>query len=681
MRKTYCVVASIFCFSLFLSPSWHTTTVLSQDNIGHGRHFFKHGGNFPVVPAKEPQFTTNRQSDVAFFLPREENSFSFLVFADRTSGMDDKVSVLADAVRDANLLEPDLVMNIGDMVQGYNTTEEWIPQMLEYKSIMKELYCPWFPTVGNHEMYWRGPDPPENLHEASYEKYFGPLWYAFEYQNCWFIVLFTDETNPKDGKKSFASAEYTKMSDAQFQWLKETLQKAKGADHVFVFQHHPRWRGGKSYGENWEPVHQLLAEAGNVSAVFAGHIHFMDYAKRDGIEYVTLATTGGRINPETAPRSGYLDEFHLVTVRKNRIAMAAIPVSAMLDPREITQTVHDDASKLFGHNYVTTPVVVAGDGKVDASVTFPLENFTSFPLDAVARLCSEDSRWEISSHPQTVHLSPGEKRELKFDLKRAAGTMDWAFREPVIQLDLQSRLPGSVMPIPQRTVEIPLDLRAPLAHTRRTQQATLEFFGHGDKLRLPGIHDLRGLEQVTLETWFCAKNLDGKRVLIGIKANTTELALQLIDGTPRFVVPFGSLEVLNLDAEGVRVEPNRWYHLAGVYDGKTTHSVKLYLDGRLVAKQKTKQSLFPVPQAVILGSEIDRDRLVLSSFEGRLDSVRFSNTARYAGESVDIERDFTRDDATLLLLDMQENVGLKIPVLGVPGEFGLIEGDAKVVLE
>ncbi|MEZ6164979.1 MAG: hypothetical protein R3B67_11140 [Phycisphaerales bacterium] len=47
----------------------------------------------------------------------------------------------------------------------------------------------------------------------------------------------------------------------------------------------------------------MLVEAGNVAAVFAGHIHYMRYdGKRDGIEYVSL-TTGGH-QRETVPDAG-----------------------------------------------------------------------------------------------------------------------------------------------------------------------------------------------------------------------------------------------------------------------------------------------------------------------------------------------------------------------------------------
>lgn len=278
------------------------------------------------------QVETPRQSDITLTVPNENDSFTFLVFGDRTTGTPEGLPILADAVCDANRLKPDFVMNIGDMVQGYNTTEQWLDQMREYKAIMAKLNCPWYPTPGNHDIYGGkfASELPKGQHEQDYEKHFGPLWYAFEYKNNWFVVLFTDEGNPETGEKTFKKPECQKMSDAQFEWLRTILKKAAGADGVYVFQHHPRWLGG-NYGDDWNKVHAAFVEAGNVKAVFAGHIHVMTFNEKDGIRYITLATTGGKLD-RNDPQAGMMHHINHVSVHKGSTPKITIlPVKSTID--------------------------------------------------------------------------------------------------------------------------------------------------------------------------------------------------------------------------------------------------------------------------------------------------------------------------------------------------------------
>ena len=236
--------------------------------------------------------TSRESAQVMPSVPVEEDMFTFVVFGDRTGGPAEGISVLAQAVQDTNLIEPDLVMTVGDLIQGYNTREAWVLQAAQFRSVMDELICPWFPVAGNHDVYWRGEGRPPEEHEGDYEAWFGPLWYAFDHKGCRFIVLYTDEGNPETGVRSFGDPDSQRMSDAQKSWLRQTLHDANDMNHVFVFCHHPRWRGGQ-YGDDWENVHQMFVDAGNVTAVFAGHVHQLRHdGWRDGIEYLSITGYG-----------------------------------------------------------------------------------------------------------------------------------------------------------------------------------------------------------------------------------------------------------------------------------------------------------------------------------------------------------------------------------------------------
>jgi hypothetical protein len=113
------------------------------------------------------------------------------------------------------------------------------------------------------------------------------------------------------------------MIDAQWEWLKSVLEKAAKADGIFIFLHHPRWlyENAKdyrvNYGTDWVRVHEALVKAGNVKAVFGGHIHRITNMEKDGIRYITLAPAGGNLT-ELNPEAGMLQEFHHVTLHKNR---------------------------------------------------------------------------------------------------------------------------------------------------------------------------------------------------------------------------------------------------------------------------------------------------------------------------------------------------------------------------
>ncbi|MEM7246247.1 MAG: LamG-like jellyroll fold domain-containing protein [Acidobacteriota bacterium] len=615
------------------------------DNIGHRRHFHRHGNPHPTVKSPH-RFLTNRRA-AELELPAPSEAFTFAVFGDRTGGPDTGVSVLADAVRDVNLFEPDLVMTVGDLVDGYNQTPEYLEEVAEYKGIMDQLLMPWFPVAGNHDVYWRGPDKPPGEHEASYEMHFGPLWYAFEHERCWFVVLYTDEGDPETGERTFGKPSAQKMSPEQFEWLRQTLRRTRGADHVFVFVHHPRWLGG-GYGDDWNRVHELLVEAGNVSMVFAGHIHRMRYdGPRDGIEYVTLATVGGS-QSELVPDAGWLHHYVMVTVRPGQVALASVPVGEVMDVRDITGELGDEALAVTRSSVVTeSQLRLARNGSTSGRVNATLINPTTRPLAVTVLPDSDDSRWRHAPDHLHARLEPGEELVATFDVERPRSSLDDSMRPLELVVTAEMLTAGFRYRIPERRVVIPLSLPR-LPRERREQVAV--FDGEDDALRIAS-RDVRLPDgPLTVECWFNADSIEGVGSLVA-KTESSGFGLFLMDGTPTLYLHLdGSYSVLR--AEEHPVETGRWHHLAGVFDGA---ELRLYLDGRPIAAMEGSGTRTTNELPLYVGAEVDAAGGPTLFFDGRIDGARLSKIARYS-EAFTPSWKIRSDDDTVVLLDMQRQL-------------------------
>jgi hypothetical protein len=269
--------------------------------------------------------------------------FQFAIVSDRTGGM--RAGVFASAIPKLNLLGPELVMSVGDLIPGYTDDRARIQREWdEFDALVRHLQAPFFYVPGNHDL------TNEAMNDVWHARY-GPTHYAFVYRNVLFVCL-----NTMDGGLH-------QVQDQQLSWLRQVLADNGDVTWTLLFMHTPLWdrfEGREGQDRNiapWKQVEAVLADRRYTA--FAGHHHRYIKHERHDHKLFTLATTGG-VSSRRGPQYGEFDQIMWVTMTPDGPVVANLLLDGIVNENARTPELR---ALLVGLTKDFTPTSIYYDGR------------------------------------------------------------------------------------------------------------------------------------------------------------------------------------------------------------------------------------------------------------------------------------------------------------------------------
>jgi len=232
--------------------------------------------------------------------------FQFAILPDRTGRV--RPGIFESAIAKINLLQPDFVITVGDLIEGYEKDANGVETEWNFiESYIDRLNMRFYYVPGNHDIN-------NDLTRKAWLKRFGQTYYHFIYKDVLFLCL--------DGSEP--------ILDEHITYFDNVLKKNTDARWTFVFIHKPRW--SRPDPNDWNKFEALLADRNYT--VFAGHIHEYSKSVRNGHNYYILATAGGK-SPLIGAEHGQFDHITWVTMTFKEPIIANIALSGIFsdDPR------------------------------------------------------------------------------------------------------------------------------------------------------------------------------------------------------------------------------------------------------------------------------------------------------------------------------------------------------------
>jgi len=284
-------------------------------------------------------------------LQNQSQRVQFALIGDRTGGQ--RPGVFDATIAKLNLLQPEFVISVGDLIEGYTEDPEELRSMwAELDQTVSKLDMPFLAVPGNHDMG-------NEVMRQSWRERNGRDYYYFVYKNVLFLMLNTEDPPVELPAKTLEQIAYFKkivkedpvlarelvannpkarneidlpvaISDTQVDYFREVLEQHSDVRWTFFIMHKPAWEYDAA---NFERIEALAQD--RPYTMFAGHQHNYVRTERYGRDYIRLGTSAGIWHHEG---KGNMDHITWTTLTDDGPIITNLLLNGILDKNGPTDT-------------------------------------------------------------------------------------------------------------------------------------------------------------------------------------------------------------------------------------------------------------------------------------------------------------------------------------------------------
>jgi hypothetical protein len=290
---------------------------------------FEHGVDSEITP------WTHESFDV------EDNRFMFAIFSDLYGG--EREGVFAVAMDQLQMLRPELVLNIGDLILGGTEDLDRLgADWDEFDAKIAGMTAPVFNIGGNHDLT-------NPVMREFWENRYGARYYHFVYKDVLFLMLDSEDLETQRMQEVYQAraraietfqsdpgqwteTEYFNMPERrtgairaeQANYFRQVIADNPDVRWTFLLMHKPVWRDDDA--AEFQSIESTLSD--RPYTVINGHYHSYSLTERNGRDYIHLGTTSGSQDP-TDPMA--FDHVTLVTMTDEGPSLVNLRLEGILD--------------------------------------------------------------------------------------------------------------------------------------------------------------------------------------------------------------------------------------------------------------------------------------------------------------------------------------------------------------